>query len=153
MKQITLFFVTTLLATSVVAKETAPAQKGPTPEAKALIKAQMEKAQHVEVGDLKKELDGGKKLIILDVRQKSERPIMGAIRKDDTHIPRGFIEIKAYGILADREANIVAYCGKGIRSAFVANTLNEMGYKNVRSMKGGMKAWNEAGFDRVEIAK
>ncbi|MEA3405309.1 MAG: rhodanese-like domain-containing protein [Pseudomonadota bacterium] len=122
----------------------------PTAEAKALIQAEMKKAQHITAGELNKAMDAGKSMVLLDVRQKSERPIMGAITAKDVHIPRGFLEIQSYSKIKDKNAEIVVFCGKGIRSAFAANTLNEMGYKNVKNLKGGVKAWKEAGLPTIK---
>jgi len=59
-------------------------------------------------------------------------------------------EIKTLDAITDKDAAIVAYCGKGIRSAFAANTLAEMGYTNVVHLKGGVKAWKEAGNTTYE---
>jgi rhodanese-related sulfurtransferase len=126
------------------------AQAEPTPEAKALIKAQMEKAEFISPADLDKALKAGEKLVLLDIRQKSERPILGLITADDVHIPRGHLEIRTYGQIPDRDANIVVYCGKGIRSAFAANTLKEMGYTKVRALQGGTKAWKEMGLPTIK---
>ena len=142
MKKIALLLISALMSTTLTA--------GPTPEAKALIKAEMVKAAHVTPADLKAELESGKDIVLIDVRQKSERPIMGLITEDDMHIPRGFLEIRVYGKVSDRNAEIVAYCGKGIRSAFAANTLASMGYKNVRNLKGGARAWKQAGFPTLQ---
>ena len=139
-----------LLATATSLLLLNPVNAAPTPEVKALIKAEMKQAQHVEPVALHKEMQAGKKLVILDVRQKSERPIMGALTNDDIHIPRGFLEIKTYSKVADRNADIVVICGKGIRSAFATNTLNEMGYKNVRNLKGGLKAWKKQGLSTLK---
>jgi len=125
------------------------AHAAPTAEAKALIQAEMKKAQHITAGELNKAMDAGKSMVLLDVRQKSERPIMGAITAKDVHIPRGFLEIQSYSKIKDKNAEIVVFCGKGIRSAFAANTLNEMGYKNVKNLKGGVKAWKEAGLPTI----
>jgi rhodanese-related sulfurtransferase len=44
------------------------------------------------------------------------------------------------------KAMIICHCGGGGRSALVAETLQKMGYKNVRSMAGGFKAWKAAGL-------
>jgi rhodanese-related sulfurtransferase len=41
---------------------------------------------------------------------------------------------------------IICHCGGGGRSALAAETLQKMGYKNVRSMAGGLKAWKAAGL-------
>jgi len=39
----------------------------------------------------------------------------------------------------------VLYCGGGFRSVLAADALQQMGYTNVLSMDGGIKAWREAG--------
>jgi rhodanese-related sulfurtransferase len=41
---------------------------------------------------------------------------------------------------------IICHCGGGGRSALAAESLQKMGYKNVRSMAGGFKAWKVAGL-------
>ncbi|MBN2864725.1 MAG: hypothetical protein JXK16_01840 [Thiotrichales bacterium] len=122
----------------------------PTAEAKALIKAEMQKAAQITPAELNEEMKAGKNVVLLDVRQKSERPIMGALSDGDVHIPRGFLEIESYSKMKDRDAEIVVFCGKGVRSAFAVNTLNEMGYTNVKNLNGGVKAWKEAGLPTVE---
>jgi rhodanese-related sulfurtransferase len=40
----------------------------------------------------------------------------------------------------------VLYCGGGFRSALAADNLQKMGYTNVLSMAGGIKAWREADY-------
>jgi rhodanese-related sulfurtransferase len=82
--------------------------------------------------------------LIVDVREKDEW--------DDGHIPdaihmsRGTIELDIEEKVPDANAMIICHCGGGGRSALAAESLQKMGYKNVRSMAGGLKAWNEAGF-------
>lgn len=73
---------------------------------------------------------------------------MGRIVPPDkqVEIPRGYIGSQAYGKIPNKEAKMLAYCGKGIRSAFVVNTSCDMGYTNVSHLKGGAKAWKEAGL-------
>jgi rhodanese-related sulfurtransferase len=41
---------------------------------------------------------------------------------------------------------MVLYCGGGFRSALAADNLQKMGYTNVLSMDGGIRAWREKGF-------
>lgn len=80
----------------------------------------------------------------LDVRDQQEvnlGRIPGAI-----HISRGTLETKAEGALP-RDARVVVYCGSGNRSALAADTLQQMGYGDVRSLAGGFRAWAEAGGD------
>ena len=80
--------------------------------------------------------------IIVDVRNKDEW--------DETHIPgaihmsRGTIELDIEEKVPDNDALIICHCGGGGRSALAAESLQKMGYKNVRSMAGGFKAWKAA---------
>ena len=82
--------------------------------------------------------------IIVDVRDKDEwdeAHIPGA-----THMSRSTIELDIEEKISDQNAMIICHCGGGGRSALAAETLQKMGYKNVRSMAGGLKAWKAAGL-------
>jgi phage shock protein E len=82
--------------------------------------------------------------VIIDVRDKDEWDeghIPGA-----THMSRGTIELDVEEKIPDPNAIIICHCGGGGRSALAAETLQKMGYKNVRSMAGGLKAWKAAGL-------
>src|SRR6059058_5381270 len=82
--------------------------------------------------------------VIIDVREKDEW--------DEEHIPdaihmsRGTIELDIEEKVPDTNAMIICHCGGGGRSALAAETLQKMGYKNVRSMAGGFKAWKAIGL-------
>jgi len=81
--------------------------------------------------------------IVLDVREPDEYEegaLLGAI-----HIPRGHLEAQIEGRIIDKESPIVAYCAGGVRSAFAAKTLAELGYTNVLSMEGGYGRWKDEG--------
>jgi molybdopterin/thiamine biosynthesis adenylyltransferase/rhodanese-related sulfurtransferase len=47
--------------------------------------------------------------------------------------------------LTDKNAEVVVYCAGGVRSAFAAKTLGELGYANVLSMAGGFGRWKDEG--------
>jgi rhodanese-related sulfurtransferase len=82
--------------------------------------------------------------VILDVREKDEwdeEHIPGAI-----HMSRGTIELDIEEKVPDTNAMIICHCGGGGRSALAAASLQKMGYKNVRSMASGFKAWKAAGL-------
>src|SRR5947208_6622392 len=82
--------------------------------------------------------------LIIDVREKDEwdeEHIPGA-----THLSRGTIELDIEEKVPDTNAMIICHCGGGGRSALVAESLQKMGYKNVRSLAGGFKAWKAAGL-------
>ena len=82
--------------------------------------------------------------LIVDVREKDEW--------DEEHIPhaihlsRGTIELDIEEKFPDSNATIICHCGGGGRSALATESLQKMGYKNVRSMAGGLKAWKAAGL-------
>jgi rhodanese-related sulfurtransferase len=63
-----------------------------------------------------------------------------------THLGRGTIELDVEEKFPDPNALIICHCGGGGRSALAAESLQKMGYKNVRSMAGGLKAWKAAGL-------
>src|ERR1700739_3985186 len=82
--------------------------------------------------------------VIIDVRDKEEWD-EGHIL-DAVHLSRGTMELDIEEKVPDPNAVIICHCGGGGRSALAAETLQKMGYKNVRSMAGGLKAWKAAGL-------
>jgi molybdopterin/thiamine biosynthesis adenylyltransferase/rhodanese-related sulfurtransferase len=100
------------------------------------------------VGDVKKRLDGGERIVLIDVRENEEYRsghLEGAIS-----LPRGFLELKVENTLKDKEAPMIAYCLSGVRSLLAAKALKEMGFKNVQSMIGGFTSWKGAGYRWVQ---
>ena len=79
----------------------------------------------------------------LDVREPEEFE-QGAL-VDAIHIPRGQLESQIENRIPNRDVPIVAYCAAGTRSAFVAKTLNDLGYIDVVSMDGGFTKWKSEG--------
>jgi molybdopterin/thiamine biosynthesis adenylyltransferase len=49
------------------------------------------------------------------------------------------------GRIVDKDAPVIVYCAGGVRSAFAARTLGELGYSNVVSMAGGFGKWKDEG--------
>ena len=83
--------------------------------------------------------------VVLDVREPDEYE-QGALR-GVIHIPRGHLEGQVENRVTDHHAEIIVYCAGGVRSAFAARTLGEMGYTNVHSMAGGFGKWKNEGRD------
>jgi rhodanese-related sulfurtransferase len=81
---------------------------------------------------------------IVDVREKDEWDEQHI--PDAIHLSRGTIELHIEEKFPDKDSMIICHCGGGGRSALAAETLQKMGYKNVRSMAGGFKAWKTAGL-------
>jgi rhodanese-related sulfurtransferase len=81
--------------------------------------------------------------VIVDVRDHDEWDqghIPGAI-----HMSRGTIELDIEEKVPDPNATVICHCGGG-RGALATESLQKMGYKNVRNMAGGFKAWKAIGL-------
>jgi rhodanese-related sulfurtransferase len=82
--------------------------------------------------------------VIVDCREPNETSlatVAGAVV-----IPRGILEQNIERV-ASRDQKVIIYCAGGNRSALAADTLREMGYKDVATMAGGFRAWIDAGGD------
>ncbi|MFW6157523.1 MAG: rhodanese-like domain-containing protein [Balneolaceae bacterium] len=86
----------------------------------------------------------GEDFVLLDVREQDEwkeSRIAGA-----GYLGKGVIERDIDETVDDVDKEIVLYCGGGYRSALAADNLQKMGYRNVKSLKGGFRSWLEAGL-------
>ena len=76
---------------------------------------------------------------LIDVRSKEDWESSHA--RGAKHLPRGEVELEIEEQVPDLDQRIICYCGGGSRSALVAESLQKMGYRNVRSVAGGFRAW------------
>jgi rhodanese-related sulfurtransferase len=109
-----------------------------------LVAGAKSRVRETNVQEVKKRMDKGEKLNLVDVREDNEVAkgrIPGAI-----HLGKGIIERDIEKAIPDTSAEVILYCGGGFRSALAADALQQMGYTNVVSMDGGWRGWNEAGF-------
>jgi molybdopterin/thiamine biosynthesis adenylyltransferase/rhodanese-related sulfurtransferase len=81
--------------------------------------------------------------VVLDVREPDEYE-QGAL-PGAVHIPRGHLESQVESRIANKDSEVVVYCAGGTRSAFAADTLQQLGYSNVVSMAGGFNKWKNEG--------
>jgi len=84
-------------------------------------------------------------VVLLDVREPEEfeeSRIEGCIL-----IPLGELTQRAESEL-NRESDIVVYCAHGVRSLEALFGLRMLGFKKLRSLEGGICAWQEQGFDK-----
>ncbi|MDO9175762.1 MAG: molybdopterin-synthase adenylyltransferase MoeB [Actinomycetota bacterium] len=101
------------------------------------------KAQIIEVDTAGAAEQIAKGAIVLDVREPDEYD-QGAL-PDAIHIPRGHLEAQIESKLLDKHAQVVVYCAGGVRSAFAAKTLADLGYTDVVSVAGGFGKWKDEG--------
>ncbi len=95
--------------------------------------------------DLEDKLDNPP--LLLDVREPYEFDAMHV--KDSLNVPRGILETACEydfeetvpELVEAREQEIVVICRSGNRSIFAAEVMLKMGYKNVVSLKTGLRGW------------
>jgi len=129
------------------AQQPAPAPATPTVAATQPAPAE---PPLVTVDDVRKRLDGGAKILIVDARGA----IDGDMVKGATHVPFGSVDAWAKDVAKDTV--IVTYCACPTEggSKAVAGRLLALGFKNVAALKGGINAWKNAGLptDVVHVA-
>ncbi len=100
--------------------------------------------KQISQSEAKEIMDSDENVIILDVRELyeyEEGHIKGAVL-----IPYTEIENRAATELPDKESVILVYCRSGRRSKIAAQTLADLGYKNVMEF-GGINDW-EYGIEK-----
>jgi sulfur-carrier protein adenylyltransferase/sulfurtransferase len=105
------------------------------------VKAQI---REVTVHDVQEKLNPDNGFTLLDVREADEFE-QGHLKKA-IFLPRGFLEVKVEKALPDKTQPIVVYCAGGTRSALAAKTLQDLGYTDVYSMRGGFTDWKNNGL-------
>lgn len=102
------------------------------------------RVKETTVDEVKRKLDHGDKVLLVDVREESEFAkdhLPGAI-----HLGKGVIERDIEKRVPDMKTPMILYCGGGFRSAMAADNLQKMGYTNVLSMDGGVREWREKNY-------
>ena len=92
----------------------------------------------ITVKELKDRLDKGNKPFLLDVREPHEYSM--AKIEGSVLIPLGTLPQSLDKL--DRNAEIVAYCHHGMRSADAVGFLLQQGFSNVKNLVGGIDAWS-----------
>ncbi|MBI4936808.1 MAG: rhodanese-like domain-containing protein [Nitrosomonadales bacterium] len=114
-----------------------------------LVADALTRVKEVQPWDVRALLDAGRELILLDVREPAEFAMLripGSI-----NAPRGVLEQSCEWdydetvpvLAAGREVDIVIVCRSGKRSALAADTMRQMGYVSVASLKTGIRGWND----------
>ena len=100
------------------------------------------KIQEVDTQTAATKIETGQ-VVVLDVREPYEYE-QGAL-PNVVHIARGHLEAQVETKIVDKSVEVIVYCAGGVRSAFAAKTLQELGYTNVLSMAGGYGKWKDEG--------
>jgi adenylyltransferase/sulfurtransferase len=91
----------------------------------------------ITVKELKRRIDAGEEVYILDVREPWEYKIanLGGKLIPLNEVPQRLTEI-------DREREVIVHCHAGVRSQRIAEFLKQSGYPRVANLAGGITAWS-----------
>lgn len=95
---------------------------------------------------IQKSYEGDLNFFTVDIREPDQIGHGEIFHVDGIKITRGYLEYKIENEIPDKTALIVVYCCTGQRGILAAKTLIDMGYKNVRSLEGGIRKWVEDGY-------
>jgi sulfur-carrier protein adenylyltransferase/sulfurtransferase len=106
------------------------------PQANA--QASADEVPEITVQELKKRLDNGENLLVLDVREPHEYEVanIGARLIPLNELPERLAEL-------DRDVPLAVHCKTGGRSARAVKLLQETGFQNAFNVEGGITAWSE----------
>ncbi len=109
-----------------------------------LVETRKRQIRECRPSEVMARLELGDAFHFIDVREDHE--VAQGYAHGAIHKGRGILERDIEQMIPDKNAEIILYCGGGYRSALSAANLQEMGYTQVFSMAGGIKAWRQAGY-------
>jgi rhodanese-related sulfurtransferase len=113
-----------------------------------LVRDAKSRVQELSLEEYRRRTQAREEFLLIDVREDHEWArghLPGAV-----HLGKGIVERDVENRVPDKRTPIVCYCGGGYRSALVADSLQKMGYTNVRSLDGGYRGWLDAGLPVVK---
>jgi rhodanese-related sulfurtransferase len=115
-----------------------------------LIADTLKNIEEIFPWDLEEQLETNNIPLLLDIREADEFNALHI--KGSINVPRGILEQSCeYGyhetvpkLVNARDKDVVVICRSGNRSVLAAYTMQLMGYKSVKSLKTGLKGWNDS---------
>jgi rhodanese-related sulfurtransferase len=108
-----------------------------------LLKRRVSRAR--EIGTLDEtRLINAEDPLVLDVREPGE--YAGGRLPNALHIPLSQLKDRAAEITRHAARPVIVYCDRGMRSGAAAAALQRLGFTRVQSLRGGVRAWKEAGL-------
>jgi rhodanese-related sulfurtransferase len=97
--------------------------------------------QNISVDEVKRRLDAGEKINLIDVREPQENAefnIGGQL------VPLGYIQTMQVDDIENlKDEEVILYCRSGNRSGQACLILDTLGFTNTKNLAGGMLAWQE----------
>jgi rhodanese-related sulfurtransferase len=115
-----------------------------------LVAEAKSRIQNLSPVQVRAELERGD-VVLIDLREGNEFAENGKI-PGSVHAPRGMLEFYAdptspyHRAEFDPDRRLILACASGGRSALAADRLQQMGYRNVAHLDGGLRAWKGQGL-------
>jgi molybdopterin/thiamine biosynthesis adenylyltransferase/rhodanese-related sulfurtransferase len=106
------------------------------PGFRELLAKAKENIREIDPAEAESRLDEATFLDVRELDEYEQGMIPGAL-----FVPRGHLESQIENRIPDHDSPVVVYCAGGTRSAFAAETLQQLGYTDVTSMSGGFGRW------------
>jgi rhodanese-related sulfurtransferase len=121
-----------------------------------LVNDCLKHVQEIFPWDLVDEIEADKDILLVDVSEPNE--FNAAHIPDSLNVPRGILESACEydydetvpQLAGGRARDIVVICRSGRRSALAADTMLQMGFAKVRSLKTGLRGWNDGEYPLVD---
>lgn len=120
-----------------------------------LIEKLRPSVDEIDIHQLKEVMELDANALVIDIREARERTVGYIV--NTVNVPRGVLEMKIdehediisrFATLEEiAEQPIYLICRTGGRSVLAAVSLQQMGFKSVYSVNGGVMAWEAEGFD------
>ena len=106
--------------------------------------------------DVEESINNNEDLILLDIREADE--FTSAKIANSINVPRGLLEGACdWGyddtvpeLAAGRDKDIIVICRSGNRSALAAYTMKLMGFTKAKSLKTGLRGWNDSELELID---
>ena len=108
-----------------------------------LVRGRLAPARELGTLDVTRLLNKGNPLL-LDVREANE--FEGGRLPNAVHIPLSQLKDRAGEIAKFASRPVIVYCERGVRAGAAIGALTKLGFKEVQSLRGGFRAWKDAGL-------
>ncbi len=99
--------------------------------------------KEIDSSQLKKRLDAGEDVVILDIRSDAE--VQQGVLPNAEHLAMHLIPLKLQDLPKDKD--IVLYCRSGARSYHACSFLAQQGVDNTYNLRGGIIDWARNGYE------
>jgi rhodanese-related sulfurtransferase len=87
--------------------------------------------------------------ILLDIREAKE--FTGSRLPNAMHIPLSELDKRGAELAKFVSRPVIVYCERGMRSGAATSPLTKLGFTHVQSLRGGLRAWKDAGLPMQKI--